>query len=155
MEGYHALLVQLLFPEALSSLSLTPPHATIQNVFHFWKKKRHFPQDLCHLLIIQILKKRSSFQFQFWGIWMVNHLTNCGFLGWGGAFCWISVATCANQEHKNHKYCYPDKDANLALAAILGSFCILVQAFIIPVYVLYFRNRRAFQMRGGCGCGTK
>ena len=101
---------------------------------------------------LSVRLKKSYFRFQFCGIWTVNHLINCGFVGWGGAFCWISVATCVNESHNNHKYCLPDKDANIALVAVLGAFCVLVIAFIIPTYYLYWKNRRAFHMGGGKCC---
>ena len=92
--------------------------------------------------------------------WMINHMTNCSMIGWSTAFCFVAVGACANESSKQHKYCVPGKEANIALAAILGTFCLLCFVFIIPTYCLYFRNYKAFGIKQQCGnccrcCQTK
>lgn len=113
-----------------------------------WRKGEEYrdledaPSDLKKLLV---------------GYWMINHMTNCSCIWWATTFCFMSVGVCASETSNQHKYCIPGKEANIALAAILGTFCLLSLVFIIPTYMLYFRNYQAFGIKKWCGncCGTK
>ena len=140
------MLVKLLAEHYLEILSLKGGYtgsseSTLVKMPHCWKSRA-----AAHLL--SCLNYLDF--FQLCGIWTTNHIANCSFIGWSTAFCFMSVAACANSSSKNYRYCVPEVDANIALAALCGTLGVLCLLFIIPSYYMYGCNYKAFNFKKGC-----
>ena len=60
------------------------------------------------------------------------------------AFCILSAVTCFRVTTATAKYCFPDKDINIALAIIGGVICVALAVTCIIALVFFCRYARAF-----------
>lgn len=60
------------------------------------------------------------------------------------AFCILSAVTCFRKTTVTAKYCFPDKDINIALAIIGAVICVAIAVTCIIALVFFCRYARAF-----------